>query len=212
MIARIKGLLMVFVVAMFATACSTTHNTTVSTAARAKDHQAGEHVNKVLVVAVVNDKQARDSLEANVVAALKARGVEAAVSAPVLGDNYSEGKNRKQMAADIASKGYEAALVVSVIDIKEEMNYTQGGTNFAPDIAVSGAMGQSYYVRQNATYEAGYFRNDKKYFLESNLYRLQPEGLLWRAKSTTVNPSDLQAGTTGVADAVVDRMAKDDMI
>ena len=154
MIARIKGLLMVFVVAMFATACSTTHNTTVSTAARAKDHQAGEHVNKVLVVAVVNDKQARDSLEANVVAALKARGVEAAVSAPVLGDNYSEGKNRKQMAADIASKGYEAALVVSVIDIKEEMNYTQGGTSFAPDIAVSGAMGQSYYVRQNATYEA----------------------------------------------------------
>lgn len=212
MIARIKGLLMVFVVAMFATACSTTHNTTVSTAARAKDHQAGEHVNKVLVVAVVNDKQARDSLEANVVAALKARGVEAAVSAPVLGDNYSEGKNRKQMAADIASKGYEAALVVSVIDIKEEMNYTQGGTSFAPDIAVSGAMGQSYYVRQNATYEAGYFHNDKKYFLESNLYRLQPEQLLWRAKSTTVNPSDLQAGTSGVADAVVDRMAKDDMI
>lgn len=212
MIARIKGLLMVFVVAMLATACSTTHNTTVSTAARAKDHQAGEHVNKVLVVAVVNDKQARDSLEANVVAALKARGVEAAVSAPVLGDNYSDGKTRKQMAVDIASKGYEAALVVSVIDIKEEMNYTQGGTNFAPDIAVSGAMGQSYSVRQNATYEAGYFRNDKKYFLESNLYRLQPEGLLWRAKSTTVNPSDLQSGTTGVADAVVERMAKDDMI
>jgi len=211
MIARIKGLLMVFMVAVLATACST-HNTMVSSSSRAKDHQAGEHVNKVLVVAVVNDKQARDSLEANVADALKARGVEAAVSAPVLGDNYSDGKTRKQMAADIASKGYEAALVISVIDIKEEMSYTQGGTNFAPDIAVSGAMGQTYYVRQNATYEAGYFSNDKKYFLESNLYRLQPEGLLWRGKSTTVNPSDLQSGTTGVADAVVDRMAKDDMI
>ncbi len=211
MIARIKGLLMVFVVVALATAC-TAHNTMVSSSARAKDHQAGEHVNKVMVVAVVNDKQARDSLESNVVAALKAQGVEAAASAPVLGDHYSEGKTRKQMAADIASKGYEAALVISVIDIKEEMHYTQGGTHFAPDIAVSGAMGQTYYVRQNATYEPGYFSNDKKYFLESNLYRLQPEGLLWRAKSTTVNPSDLQAGTTGVADAVVDRMAKDDMI
>ena len=204
MIARIKGLLMVFAVAVLATAC-TAHNTMVSSSARAKDHQTGEHVNKVMVVAVVNDKQARDSLE-------KAQGVEATASAPVLGDHYSEGKTRKQMAADIASKGYEAALVISVIDIKEEMHYTQGGTNFAPDIAVSGAMGQTYYVRQNATYEPGYFSNDKKYFLESNLYRLQPEGLLWRAKSTTVNPSDLQAGTSGVADAVVDRMAKDDMI
>ena len=41
MIARIKGLLMVFAVAVLATAC-TAHNTMVSSSARAKDHQTGE--------------------------------------------------------------------------------------------------------------------------------------------------------------------------
>ncbi|MCG8393310.1 MAG: hypothetical protein MI745_09525 [Pseudomonadales bacterium] len=193
-------------------ACSSTHNTQVTSSARVKGHEQGDHVNKVLVIALVDDAAIRNALEARVVTELEGRKVEAAASLPVLGENYGEGKDHKQMAADIASRGYESALVISLINVKEEMHYTQGGTNYAPDIAVQGGFGQTYYVRQNAVYEPGYFSNEKKYFLESNLYRLQPETLLWSAKSTTVNPADLEAGTAGVAEAVVERMAGDDMI
>ncbi len=212
MIARIKVILTTLVALILVSACTSNQNTDVTSSARVKGHEAGDHVNKVMVIALVDDKTIRTALESRVVSALQERKIEASPSLPVLGENYGEGKARSEMAADIASRGYESALVITLVDVKEEMHYTQGGMNYAPDIAVQGAMGQTYYVRQNAVYEPGYFSNDKKYFLESNLYRLQPETLLWSAKSTTVNPADIEAGTAGVADAVVGRMAKDDMI
>ena len=212
MIARIKAILTTLAALLLLSACATSHNTDVTSSARVKGHAPGDHVNKVIVIALVNDSKIRTVLENRVVSALQERKVEASPSLPVLGENYGEGKARSEMAADIASRGYESALVITLVDVKEEMHYTQGGMNYAPDIAVQGAMGQTYYVRQNSVYEPGYFSNDKKYFLESNLYRLQPEALLWSAKSTTVNPADVEAGTAGVAEAVVSRMAKDDMI
>ena len=212
MIARIKVILTALTALFMLSACASNHNTDVTSSARVKGPAPGDHVNKIMVIALVNDKSIRNALEARVVSALQERKVEASPSLPVLGENYGEGKARSEMAADIASRGYEAALVITLVDVKEEMHYTQGGMNYAPDIAVQGAMGQTYYVRQNAVYEPGYFSNDKKFFLESNLYRLQPEAILWSAKSTTVNPADIEAGTAGVADAVVSRMAKDDMI
>lgn len=204
-----------FVLALLVTllaACSTTSNTMVSSSARVKGHQPGDHVNKVLVVALVDDLKVRTALEGRVVDALREKGVQAQAALPLLGENYSEGKSRDQMAAEIAAMGHEAVLLVSVVDIKEEMHYNQGATNYAPDIAVQGGLGQTYTVRQNAIYEPGYFSNDKAYFLESKLYRLQPEAILWTARSKTVNPADLEAGTTGVAKAVVARLEQDDMI
>ena len=212
MIARITALLVTLVSAVLLSACVTSHNTDVTSSSRVKGHAPGDHVNKVLVIALVDQPNIRTAVEGRLVAALQERKVEATASLPVLGADYGKGKDRKEMAADIAARGYESALVVTLIDVKEEMHYTQGGMNYAPDIAVQGAMGQTFYVRQSAVYEPGYFSNDKKYFLESNLYQLDPEKLLWSAKTTTVNPADLEAGTTGVAKAVVDRMAKDDMI
>ena len=212
MIARIKRFLTTLASLLLLSACATGHNTDVTSSARVKGHAPGDHVNKVMVIALVDDVAIRNALEGRVVSALQEREVEASPSLPVLGEDYGEGKARSEMAADIASRGYESALVITLVDVKEEMHYTQGGMNYAPDIPVQGAMGQTFYVRQSSVYEPGYFSNDKKYFLESNLYRLQPEALLWSAKSTTVNPADVESGTAGVAQAVVARMAKDDMI
>lgn len=212
MIARIRLILTTLASLLLLSACASNQNTDVTSSARVKGHIPGDHVNKVMVIALVNDTAIRTALEDRVVSALQEHKVEASQSLPVLGENYGEGKARSEMAADIASRGYESALVITLVDVKEEMHYTQGGMNYAPDIPVQGAMGQTYYVRQSSVYEPGYFSNDKKYFLESNLYRLQPEALLWSAKSTTVNPADIESGTAGVAKTVVDRMARDDMI
>ena len=212
MIARIKVILTTLAALIMLSACASSHNTDVTSSARVKGHEPGDHVNKVIVIALVDDTKIRTALEERVVSAFQERKVEASASLALLGENYGEGKARSEMAADLAGRGFESALVITLVDVKEEMHYTQGGMNYAPDIAVQGAMGQTYYVRQSSVYEPGYFSNDKKYFLESNLYRLQPEALLWSAKSTTVNPADVETGTAGVAKAVVARMAKDDMI
>ncbi|MEQ3637331.1 hypothetical protein [Alcanivorax sp.] len=76
-------------------------------------------------MAVINEPQASVIPEPNGVAALKAQGVPVAVSALVLGDDYSTGKARKQRPAGITVKGDEVAPGTSITDIKEEMHYTK---------------------------------------------------------------------------------------
>lgn len=212
MIPRITALLVLMLSTLLLSGCLSTHNTEITRSARAKDHAPGDHVKDVLVVALVNDAKIRQALEAHVVAELNRRDVNAAEGLPVLGEDYGKGKTRHEMAVDVASRGYQSVMVISVIDVKEEMHYNQGGMNYAGDIPVQGAFGQTFYVRQSTVYEPGYFSNEKRFFLETNLYRLQPEGLVWSAKSTTINPANLEAGTTGLAEALIDRLAKDDMI
>ncbi|EKF73006.1 hypothetical protein A11A3_15911 [Alcanivorax hongdengensis A-11-3] len=191
---------------------TTTSNTDITGAWRMKGHQPGDHVDQVLVAALVNDSKIRQALEDELVAELQRHGLSAASALATLGPDYARGKDKSQMARELAARGYQSALVVTMLDVRETMRYNPSTVAYVPDVVVSGPMGASYSNRQNSVFEPGYFSRDKQYFLESNLYRLNPQALLWSAQSTTINPADLTAGSQGLADAVVARMAADDMI
>ncbi|MDX1805211.1 MAG: hypothetical protein R3292_14165 [Alcanivorax sp.] len=208
---RLTGKLLIAFLFLLA-GCASVPSTDITGVWRARGHQPGDHVDQVIVIALVNDLQVRRALESEVVGALQARGLTATAALPLLGEHYRQGKSHALMAADLAKRGFQSALVISVLDIHEDMHFSQTGQAYNPAIPVHDAMGQGFTIRQNDVYQPGYFVPDNRYFLETNLYRLEPETLLWSAQTATVNPADLKQGSQDTAGALVERLARDDMI
>jgi hypothetical protein len=54
----------------------------------------------------------------------------------------------------------------------------------------------------------GYYTTDKNYFVETTVYTVSPDKLVWTATTKTVNPSKIDKMVTEIADVVSDKMKK----
>ncbi len=58
-------------------------------------------------------------------------------------------------------------------------------------------------------YDPGYYTTDKKYLVETNVYSVDPNKLLWAGTTSTMNPTEIDTTTTEIVNAVVDNMKKE---
>jgi hypothetical protein len=55
----------------------------------------------------------------------------------------------------------------------------------------------------------GYYTEDKNYFVETAVYSINPNKLLWTGTTKTVNPSNMSKTIDDIAMIVTDKMKKD---
>ena len=55
----------------------------------------------------------------------------------------------------------------------------------------------------------GYYTTDKNYFVETMVYEVANDKLIWSGTTKTVNPSKMEKAVNEIADVVVDRMKSD---
>jgi hypothetical protein len=61
-------------------------------------------------------------------------------------------------------------------------------------------------------YDPGYYVTDKTYFLETNLYDVNTEELIWSAQSQTVNPASIDEFAKEYPKKLVARMESDGLL
>ncbi|MCC9166689.1 hypothetical protein [Pontibacter harenae] len=171
--------------------------------------------NRVMVAALTDNVQARQTVENNLQQELQKRGITVTKSIDVFPPAMmrERGSDSDMILERIQGDGHDAILTVAVVDEETETRYVPG-TTYAP-VGRFGWYGsfRGYYNHWYPTmYDPGYYREDKIYFLESNLYDASSEQLLWSAQSRSHNPSSLSRASEKFAEVTVGQMQKDNLI
>jgi hypothetical protein len=175
--------------------CASTEMTSSWTDPAAK----GASLSKVAVICLAKDPGLRQMAETTAAANLK--GADAVPSYRVLGD--TDLKNGDAVRAKLASQGFQAALVMRVASVNEQVTAVDGPY---------GTFGGYYAWAGSAVYAPGYLETDTVVHVVSNLYSLNDQKLIWSGVSQTFDPNSAHEFMNDVSKAVAKSIEKDHLI
>jgi hypothetical protein len=152
--------------------------------------------NKTLAVALVKDETSRRVIEDQLV---KRIGGNTVSSYTILTDASEEALKQK-----LTEGKFTHVLLMRLADIEKETSYVPGTTT-----AFYGGYGRYYGYGAGMYSTPGYYTTDKNYFVETTVYSVNPDKLLWTGTTKTVNPSKLEKSVNDIADIVSEKMKKD---
>jgi hypothetical protein len=156
---------------------------------------------KVLIVGLVKDESSRRIVEDNLVKRLNGKGV---ASYTVLTSEMVKTASEAELEQQLSKGGFTHMLAVRLADIEKETSYVPGTTT-----GYYGGYGRYYGYGASMYSSPGYYQEDKNYFVETTVYSIVPNKLLWTGTTKTVNPSKMDKTIAEIADAVSEQMKKD---
>jgi len=190
-----------FILIFFIASCSGTK----LTQKQVNEKFVGQPVSNILVIGIANKHDKRISFENKFVARLKAAGVEAVSSAekiPIPSDLQLE----KADIIDVVKKFHNDAVIVThVKSIEDKFIQTQGTPTMT---GVYGYYGLVFgYVNS-----PGYTSTDTVVRLQTNLYDVKTEQLMWSGESKTWDVDSGYKMMDEVISAVIEDLQKNKMI
>ena len=152
--------------------------------------------NKTLVIALVKDETSRRVIEDQLA---KRIGGSAVSSYTILTDPSEEALKQK-----LTDGKFTHVLMMRLADVEKETSYVPGTTT-----AYYGGYGRYYGYGAGMYSTPGYYTTDKNYFVESTVYTVNPDKLVWTGTTKTVNPSKIEKTVNDIADIVSEKMKKD---
>ena len=172
--------------------------------------------NKVVVAAMTDNVQARQTIENQLQQQLEARGIQATKSIDLFPPNRMRDAESPadMMLNQMTGEGYDGILTVAVVDQETDTRYVPTAGAYAP-VSRFGYYNtfRGYYGYWSPTlYNPGYYTKEKIYFLETNLYDTSNENLVWSAQSKSYDPASLQSFADNFAKITVKQMAQENII
>ena len=153
--------------------------------------------NKTLVVALVKDETSRRVIEDQLVKRLSSGSATASYT--IAANATEEVLNQK-----ITEGKFTHVLMMRLADVEKETSYVPGTTT-----SFYGGYGRYYGYGAGMYSSPGYYTTDKNYFVETTVYTVNPDKLVWTGTTKTVNPTKIEKTVNEIADVVTDKMKKD---
>jgi len=163
--------------------------------------KAGDPTNKFLVLAMVKDETSRRVIEDKLV---KRIGSGAVASYTVITEEMLKEASGDKFNEKLKQDKYTHVLLMRLADVEKETSYVPGTTT-----GFYGGYGRFYGYGAGMYSSPGYYTTDKNYFVESTVYSVDPDKLIWTGTTKTVNPTKLDKTVTEIADVVSAKMRKD---
>jgi len=161
--------------------------------------------NKTLVIAMVKDETSRRVIEDQLVDQfLKRLNEKAVVSYTILSTDLLKEANEATLKEKLTGGQFTHVLLMRLGDVEKETSYTPGTTT-----AFYGGYGRYYGYGASWYSTPGYYTTDKNYFVETTVYSINPDKLLWTSTTKTVNPKNIEKAVNEIADVVSEKMRKD---
>ena len=198
---QIKWFGYLFFIAVLAISCAGTE----LTESQVVDAYKGKPVSDILIIAITGNEHNRRSFEKKFVARLKSIGVDAISSEEAI--TMPADLELKKETILTAVKQYEndAVIITHLIGKEEEDVYTRGG---------SGHRGfYGFYSRRHSlARDPGYSSTSTTVRLETNLYEVKTEKLIWSGKSNTLSRDAKDQIINDVIKAVINDLQKNKLI
>ena len=178
--------------------------TTTLTAVWRGESYAGP-VKKMAVIGVSKKPVIRNLFEDECVRELRARGIDAVASYTVL--SFEQLANREVVQTKVRETGADAVLMTRLVDTKSVQTYIPGQVYVMPSYYYGWG---GYYGNVFAT--PGYTVQDEYAFLETNVYDVKTEQLIWSARSETWMSDNDQGTIKSFIGVIIARLAADKII
>jgi nitrogen regulatory protein PII-like uncharacterized protein len=168
---------------------------------------------KIFIAALTPNTAVKSEVESSLAESLTAQGYTAVKSIDIFMPG-SQTETQSDIALQaIRETGSDAVLAVTLVNQENEMRYVPGNsypvnTYYSHYGSFGGYWGSSY----NMMYEPGYYTTDKTYFIETNLYDVASQKLIWSAQSQTLNPSDINDFMHGYKKSIRKQLVKDGLV
>jgi hypothetical protein len=165
-------------------------------------------VKKVLVIAVSSKLAYRQTVEYEFVEGFKNYGVEAVASIDIMSPEQE--LKKEEVEAAIEGRSIDSVIVTRLMGIDTEVRQ-------APSSAVVASSGYGgYYGYYHSAYVVAYVPGALETYdnilLETKLYNIDREDVIWSAQSKTFDPASVEQLSTALTNAVLWRMAKDGVL
>jgi hypothetical protein len=157
--------------------------------------------NKTFVIAMVKDETSRRIIEDILVQRLNKN---AEVSYTAISLAMLKNANVNELDEELRKGKFTHVLMMRLADINKETSYVEGTTS-----VYYGGYGRYYGYGAGFYSTPGYYTTDKNYFVETTIFSVKQDKLIWSSTSKTVNPTNIDKTVNEIADVVAERMRKD---
>jgi hypothetical protein len=159
---------------------------------------------RVAAFVVTKDVALRRSAEDALAAELRRRGVEATPGYQLVPDEST--KDKEALRRQLASAGMDGAVVMRVVDRRQEVSYEP------PPGPYYGSLYGYWDYGWASTASPGYLRTDTIVSVETLVYQVPTDRLLWGGVSETRDPSKLDSFIKEIVDQAAKEMKKAGLI
>ena len=157
--------------------------------------------NKVLVIAMVKDETSRRVIEDHLVKRVSGTGV---ASYTLVSTDMLKEASDEALKKILTDGKFTHIILMRLADVEKETSYVPGTTT-----SYYGGYGRYYGYGAGMYSTPGYYTTDKNYFVETTVYTINPDKLIWTGTTKTVNPSKVEKTVNDIADVVAEKMKKD---
>jgi len=183
---------------IFISSCANTKITSVWMDSK----KAGTSFNDILVIGIAEEEHNRRLFEEEFTTQLNAAGIESEVSYMMLPQGTDI--NRDTVAEAIEGKSIDGVIVTHLVAVEEEKVYRQS-MDYRPSYGYYNGL-YSYYPHVHTyVHQPGYYTTHDVVKLETNLYEVATEELVWSAQSRSFAPESAKE----VVDDLVKLVIKD---
>ena len=187
-------------------ACSSTQ----TTATWSNPQSEPQSFKKVAVLGILGNLSTRQSFEYEIAEQLQKENVPA-VAAMTMLPPKRKNVSVDQMIRRLHQEGVDAVMVVSLSDVNRKKQYVPGTTYVAPRTYYN-RFGDYYVRTYRRVHTPGYVRRSTTYFLESTLYDLHNQELIWTSEAKSTDPNSLKSASRSYAKSIVKSLDKDEII
>jgi hypothetical protein len=176
---------------------------------------APKQYQKLGVVVLSPQMSNRATVEVAVAEAFRAKGVKAIATYdifPMAGkieeikQNMDQEAIQQKIRERVTANNLDALLIITLFDKTKETHYVQG-SSFSISAPVYGFPYYGYYgYAYSSVYDPGYYATTTNYFIESNLYDVSTEKLLWTGQTKTQDPQSVEKEAPFFAKLITDEI------
>ena len=175
-----------------------------------------QHYRRVVVAALTDNVLARQEVENDLQTQLQMRGIEVTRSIDLFPPSATSktGPDVNLLLERIKTDGHDAILTAALVDEQTETRYVPGSMGYRPMTRFMwyGSFRGYYTYWYPTLYDPGYYTQDKVYYLETNLYDVNSDRLVWSAQSKSYSPRNLRKAASQFAEVTVQKMSEDNVL
>lgn len=165
-------------------------------------------VHKVMIIGVGENTRRIKIFEDIMASHFEARKLQVVKGSSVLPADSIDIASFKKI---VQGTGADIATVSRLVGMDTETSYVPGTSYYTPAAGYYGFY-PYYYSSYSVVNEPGYITQYKIYKVETNVYDVRAEKLIWSGLSHTTDPANMEDGVNSMASVVVESLAKSKII
>jgi hypothetical protein len=182
-----------------------------------KEQIQDKKANSVFIVVLTQNMATRSLMENDLAAAATSNGIKAirslSVLTPVTG--VPDSVVIAAFGRQVKASGCNTVLIVSLLDSRTETKYIPSSSYSYQPYPYYGYYGtySSYYASTyNTISTPGYYVTDNTYYIESNLYDVASQNILFSIQTKAVNPNEIEKASKKFTQTLIEEIKNNGML